>query len=99
HTGYFPLFWHWDRNPYRHLAVGGRGFEEQPPSADIRAYPEKSQTGKIDYVILWCIEEDSGQIDHTRNILTQLGESYEPIFTSENGLAILYKRKISANPE
>lgn len=92
-TGYFPIIWHWDRNPFRHLPVDGRGFEEQPPSADIRAYPEKSYIGTIDYVIFWCLDESSKEINHTINILTQLSEGYDHIYTSENGLALLYKRK------
>lgn len=92
-TGYFPFHWVWDRNPYRHLPVEGRGFEDQPPNADILGYSEKSWVGTIDYVITWCLDDSIKEDEGTKNILNQLNEGYDHIFSSENGLAQLYKRK------
>lgn len=92
-AGYFPFVWHWDRNPFRQMAIDGRGIEDQPPSADILGYAEKSFTGKIDYVITWCLDDSVRDADATKHILNQLNEAYEHVFTSENGMAVLYKRK------
>ncbi len=93
-TGYFPFTWVWDRNPYRHLQIDGRGVEDQPPSADILLYSEKSWIGTIDYVITWCLDDFVREADATKHILSQLDKGYDNIFTSENGLAVLYKRKV-----
>ncbi len=98
YTGYFPFTWSWHLNPYKHLPVDGRGFEDQPPNADILGYPAKSEKGQIDYVVTWCLDDSAREFETTKNILLQLEEAYDLIYTSSNGLAMLYKLKSDYKP-
>ena len=50
-TGYFPLMWHYNKNPYAHLSKWD-GIEGYPPGGDIAAY-ESASSRKVEYVLLW----------------------------------------------
>lgn len=91
-TGYFPIIWKDERNPYKHLSSGA-GLEHLPPGVDIGGY-EKATGGKIDYVITWCLDDQFRNSKETRAIFEHLDENYEHIFSSEHGLAQLYERTV-----
>lgn len=89
-TGYFPIIWKQEKNPYYYISTN-EGFENQPPSVDILNYNKKTG-GNIDYVITWCLDEQYSNHTYTKNILEQLKGNYALIFSSEHNLAKLYKR-------
>jgi hypothetical protein len=90
-TGFFPIIWKPERNPFVYIGTN-EGIEHQPPSADILNYHKKTG-GEIDYVITWCLDDQFLAHEYTQNTLGQLAENYTLIYTSENSLAKLYKRK------
>ncbi|MEQ9423533.1 MAG: hypothetical protein RJQ09_03880 [Cyclobacteriaceae bacterium] len=90
-TGYFPIDWKPEMNPFRHLS-SNEGLEFQPPSVDIDNYQNKTGSD-IDYVILWCLDEQYMSHEYTVNILEQLSANYEMTFASENNLVQLYRKK------
>ena len=90
-TGFFPIIWKPERNPFVFIGTN-EGVEHQPPSVDILNYHKKTG-GEIDYVITWCLDDQYLTHDYTQNTLSQLAENYTLIYTSENSLAKLYKRK------
>lgn len=86
-TGYFPLNYLEERNPYKYLG----DVEAQPPVPHILEYPERSKGGSVDYVILWCYDESMRSHETVNRTLTDLESHYEMIFETENKRAILYK--------
>jgi hypothetical protein len=89
-TGYFPIIWKREKNPYYHISTN-EGFENQPPSVDILNYNKKTG-GDIDYVITWCLDEQYLNHSYTVNTIEQLKRNYTLVFSSENNLAKLYKK-------
>jgi hypothetical protein len=90
-TGYFPVIWKKEKNPYNYISIN-EGFENQPPSVDISGYNKKTG-GDIDYVILWCLDEQYLNHAYTIHTLEQLRRNYTLVFSSEHNLAKLYKRR------
>lgn len=90
-TGYFPIIWKDSRNPYKHLSKG-YGLEHLPPGVDISRY-EKDTGGQVDFVITWCLDDQFLNRPETQDVLKQLDEGYQLVFSSQNQLAHLYKRK------
>ena len=88
-TWYFPIIWRPERNPFHHISTN-EGLEFQPPSVNIIDY--KNTGGSIDYVITWCLDDQYMNHPYTENLLKQLDQEYELIYTSENALAKLYKK-------
>lgn len=88
-TGYFPLLWQSNKNPYTFLAPYGSG-EDLPPAVDITNY--KNKTGEeVDYVLLLCYDKQYAKHPATLNLMAQLN-GYDLAFTSANGRAILYTK-------
>lgn len=87
-TGYFPLRWKPDKNPF--WIIGE--IEGLPPKPDIIGYQPKSG-GTIDYVLILFLDSKNEFINHpaTENLMSQLNDGYKLIFTSQNGRAKLYK--------
>ena len=90
HTGFFPLVWRAERNPFDHLG-GDAGIEAQPPEARIQEYVERTGAS-VDYVLTWALEDDDREHERTRALLDELELYYRPIATSPHGLASLYER-------
>ncbi len=90
-TGYFPILWKADKNPFMHLS-SNEGLEFQPPSVDVLSYDDKTG-GSVDYVITWCLDQEWTDHPYTKNLMAQLDQEYQQIFVSENGRAILYRHK------
>jgi hypothetical protein len=95
-TGYFPVHFKEELNPFVFLSPEGRGtdigLQAEPPRVDIAAYEER--TGKsIDYVLLWNVRPEQRDEPAGRAIFEQLEEGYDLVFTSSpRGLLHLYRR-------
>ncbi|UKN01059.1 hypothetical protein K6119_15115 [Paracrocinitomix mangrovi] len=85
-TGYFPLNYKDEKNPFANLG----NIEGQPPNPDLLEYPERTG-GTIDYVLLFCYQDNMADIDDVARTFNVLNTHYEKIFTSSNDRAILYK--------
>lgn len=84
----FPLIWRWQYEPFSQIG----NLEAIPPQANFLDYPQRTG-GRIDYVLSWCMDQDWIEHPDTKNVLSQLEQGYELVFTSPNGLAKLYRRK------
>ena len=90
--GYFPIVWKEDKQPFFHIATN-EGIEGRPPSVDLLSYKQKTG-GSIDYVLTWCLDNpEFADHPNTQSVNEQLAKGYEWVFSSENGLAKLFKRK------
>ncbi len=89
-TGYFPLIWTNEKNPYTHLSKY-EGIEAQPPGADIDAY-EKATGTTINYVVLWCFDSSFLNKGHYAELNQQIVRNYHEIYTSATKRTILYER-------
>lgn len=92
-TQNFPLIWRWERNPIDRLKKNDKMFEDQPPIADFLNYPKNSNNGSVDYVVTWCMDRKFADHPNTADIKQQLSEGYDLVFTSQTGLAKVFKRK------
>jgi hypothetical protein len=93
-TGYFPILFRPEVNPYRYLGSRpGNGLLEDPPRVDIAGYT--AQTGQsIDYVLLYGLRPGQPTGSPERLILQQLEAGYECVYQSpQHGLVQLYRRK------
>lgn len=91
-TDYFPLSGKGEKNFYFHSQKAGVTFEGQTPRADFNAY--KKITGiQIDYVILYGMNEEQRKHEYTKEVMQQLDNDYEKIYTSPHGIAVLYRNK------
>jgi hypothetical protein len=90
-TGYFPIIWKEHKNPYKHLSKGF-GLEHLPPDVDILGYENHTES-QVDYVVTWCLDAQFKETPESVHVQKQLNQHYELIFTSENALAVLYKKK------
>jgi hypothetical protein len=89
---YFPFMGIGEKSFYYLSAKEGKTFEELMPRADFNAY--KKATGvQIDYVILIGLNEEQQKHEYTQEVLQQLNNDYEKIYTSPHGIAILYRNK------
>jgi hypothetical protein len=91
-TLFFPLSWVKDKSPFNKIATNS-GIEGCPPSADLLHYKEKSGE-ELNYVILLCLDDEYRNHPYTQDILMQLDSGFTHIYTSANGRAILYQRKL-----
>lgn len=89
-TGYFPMIWRWERNPFLHISTN-EGIENQPPSVDFETYSQRTG-GRVDYVITWCLDNQYLGHPYTKSILEQFRRNYTLIYSSKNNLTKLYKR-------
>lgn len=93
HTRNFPLIWKEGRNPFLLLEKNDAIFENQPPNADLAGFSAKTGGAAIDYVVTWCKDQRFFDHPHGQDLDRQLREGYDLVFTSENGLAKVFKRK------
>ena len=92
-TGYFPLVWKENVNPYNPAIKCGPGFEAPVPCANIVGY-ERATGVKIDYLILWCFKPSLLQDPGYQYTAAQVQNGYHLIFTSPSGRSLLYERNI-----
>ncbi|HWB62760.1 MAG TPA: hypothetical protein VG603_04555 [Chitinophagales bacterium] len=90
-TGYFPLLWKREEDPFVHLCDND-GIEAIPPSVVIPEY-ERATGKKVDYVIPLCLDGEFRNHPNTINLFQQLDSFYTLIYTSPHGRALLYHRK------
>lgn len=93
-TGYFPLNWHPEKDPYVHL---GRwpGLQSGPPAADILAY--KKQSGIwVDNVLIMNFNDTYLQHETSRALVTEIERDYHIVYKSVTGRTILYERNKDA---
>lgn len=90
-TGYFPLVWEANVNPFKHLSQES-GIEAQPPCLDISNYEDFIER-KIDYVITWCEASPLQRDDCNYDAGGQIGDLFNLIHESEGGRVRVYKRK------
>jgi hypothetical protein len=91
-TDYFPFTCKKETNFYYHSGKEGSGFDAQMPCVDFNNY--KKRTGiQIDYVILSGMNEEQRKHEYTKDIMQQLDNDYEKIYTSPHGIAVLYRNK------
>lgn len=90
-TGYFPILWRPEKNPYVHISVVPGSVSSVPPSVDFLSYPAKTG-GRVDYVLLWNYRPDNSE--PVKSVYRQLAEGYELIYTSpKRGYCALYRRR------
>jgi hypothetical protein len=86
-TGYFPLLWKADKNPFQHMGRG-EGFESEMPDADLAGYEQTSGVN-VDYVLTWCY--DSTRAPANR-LMDYVKSNYSLLYTSPTGRTVLYAR-------
>ncbi len=91
-TGYFPLIWNNDQNPYLHLSRY-EGIEAQPPAADIDAY-EKATGTAINYVVLWGYDSSFLNKGHYNELHQQIVRNYHSVYTSPTRRTMVYERNV-----
>jgi hypothetical protein len=92
---YFPVLFRSSLNPYDHIGIKDRSIVWEPPQVDFLTYAERTG-GKVDYVLVWDVQERQRNHEATKSIDQQLKKGYELIYTSpRTGLMQLYKRKIA----
>jgi hypothetical protein len=87
---YFPIYYRPGLNPFRHLAMGPLGFEQEPPRAEILAYPRRTG-GKVDYVLISGLRKERRREPGVRNVLDQLAAAYDEAWVSRSGTVTLYR--------
>lgn len=85
-TGYFPLIYKADKNPFHHLG----NIEGQPPATNIQNYQAISGE-QIDYILLTCFEKNMQQNESVKGTFQTLHEKYTCVYKSEYGRAILFE--------
>lgn len=88
-TGYFPISWRNETNPYKHLSLNG-GFENDPPTADIPNY-ERMSRQKVGYIISRNFLNTAHGI--SSDIHEQIDSNYEVIFSDTGYKTQLLRRK------
>ncbi len=90
---YFPVLFRSNLNPYDHIGMKDRSIVWEPPQVDFLTYGKRTG-GRVDYVLVWGIQEHQRSHEATKSIDRQLKEGYDLIYTSpETGLMQLYQRK------
>jgi hypothetical protein len=95
-TGYFPVHYRDEVNPYHHLNTDERGtdvgLQAEPPRVDFLSYPQR--TGRtVDFVLLWNVQPEQRSEPAGKRIFAQIDQVYEHIFTSPRGLLELYRSR------
>ncbi|HXX35166.1 MAG TPA: hypothetical protein VEM15_11900 [Thermodesulfobacteriota bacterium] len=89
----FPVLFRPNLNPYDHIGIKDRSIVWEPPQVDFLTYAGRTG-GKVDYVLVWGIQERQRNHEATKSIDRQLKKGYELIYISpKTGLMQLYKRK------
>jgi hypothetical protein len=89
-TGYFPLKWKADKDPFIHLAVGD-GIEEQPPQVDIAGYEAKY--ARVDNILMWGADEAAMSHPSYPALMRVIAENYMLVSASPVYQVKLYRRK------
>ncbi len=90
---YFPMLFRSNLNPYHHIGMKDRSIVWEPPQVDFLTYGRRTG-GRVDYVLVWGIQDRQRNHEATKSIGQQLKEGYDLIYTSpRTGLMQLYKRK------
>lgn len=87
-TGYFPLLWKDEVNPFKHL---GSSIEGTPPNVDIAGYINRGYS--IDYIVVWGREGDILQNPLTQSVSGDINKYYDLVHTTPLYKIELYKRK------
>jgi hypothetical protein len=78
-TGYFPLTWKGETNPFIHLAVND-GLEEEPPRVDIQGYNKK--VTPIRYILIWGMKKEDLSDPAFAKAIQVINSSYKLVYTS-----------------
>ncbi|HSS78457.1 MAG TPA: hypothetical protein VLV54_17145 [Thermoanaerobaculia bacterium] len=89
---YFPIYYRPELNPYLHLSVGLLGIEQEPPKAEILAYPQQTG-GRVDYVLIWGLRQDRLGEPGVRKVLDQLAMGFDVVWRGREGAVTLYKAR------
>jgi hypothetical protein len=87
---YFPFLGIADRNFYYKSMKNEGMFEGMTPIADFNGYYEKTGV-QIRYVILCGLDKEKRKEPYVQDVLAQLESGYKKIYTSPNGVAVLYE--------
>jgi hypothetical protein len=91
-SGYFPLVFRPELNPYTHIGHKG-GIEIEPPSVDFLTYPQRTGS-RVDYILIWHVRDEQRGHKDVKAVFQQLEAGYELIYTSpQRGFMRLYRRK------
>ena len=91
--GYFPTMWRPELDPFVKLPIIKDGLESAPPCVDFQSYPKRTG-GRVDYVLLWGLDDTLRQHRCTQLTFQQLQQGFDLIYTSpKRGLMQLYRRK------
>lgn len=89
----FPMLFRSNLNPYDHIGLKDRSIVWEPPQVDFLTYRERTG-GRVDYVLVWGVQERQRNHEATKSIDEQLRKGYDLIYTSPRaGLMQLYRRK------
>jgi len=90
---YFPVLFRSNLNPYDYIGIKDRSIVWEPPQVDFLTYGNRTG-GRVDYVLVWGIQERQRNHEATKSIDRQLKMGYELVYSSpRTGLMQLYKRK------
>jgi hypothetical protein len=89
-TGYFPLTWKPEVNPYLHLCHNGE-MEAQPPSGSLDSFTRATGV-RVDYVLLWCYDEQWRADAGFARLWGEISGGYHVVYRSRSGRVALYAR-------
>ncbi|HEX4966354.1 MAG TPA: hypothetical protein VF173_36435, partial [Thermoanaerobaculia bacterium] len=92
---YFPIYYRPELNPYLHLSVGLLGIEQEPPRAEILAYPQRTG-GRVDYVLIWGLRPERLGEPGVRTVMDQVAAGYDVVWRAPDGRVTLYGLKRSS---
>ncbi|MFB3891245.1 MAG: hypothetical protein ACE15C_04395 [Phycisphaerae bacterium] len=92
---HFPIRYRPELDPYAFIGPMEEMGWSSPRRLDIIGYPRRTG-GRIDYVLVWGLLDGPRQHPNAPDLLRQLDEAYDPIYTSPRGLVRLYDRRQSA---
>ena len=89
YKGHHPLIYREHLRPEQYIGC----LECIPPKVDFVHYAEKTG-GRVDYVLMWNVQDKDLQDPYTQSIFEQLEQDYTLIFVSSpRGMLQLYRRK------
>ena len=92
-TSVSPLLWKESKNPYYNLSKDGiGGMEMSQPRVNIMEY-NKIEGCRIDYVLIWGDDKRFGESKELKQLFTEINIEYDLVYTSVDGLSLLYKKK------
>ena len=90
-TGYFPLLWKDEVNPYHFLCTNG-AMEATPPHASITEYTRKTGIA-IDFVLLWCYDKKYLSDTAFAGLYSEITSNYNLVYTEPSGRVVLYEKR------